>query len=96
MHGTVNKRALSEVIFYSIYRNLLFVMVQVANSQILPTPVLKERQILYSVSLVWFFFPKMIFDLQTFFFLYMTEDPNAGEDTFKVFSVYLHFRLNSR
>jgi len=51
VHGTVNKRALSEVIFYSIYRNLLFVIVQ------------------------------------TFFFLYMMEDPDAGENTFKVFSV---------
>ena len=29
VHGTVNKRALSEVIFYSIYRNLLFALVQV-------------------------------------------------------------------
>ena len=85
VHGTVNKRALSEVIFYSIYRNLLFVMVQVANSQILSTPVQKNAR-----------FYTVIFDLQTFFFLYMTEDPNAGEDTFKVFSVYLHFRLNSR
>ena len=41
----------------------------------------------------------MIFDLQTFFFLYMTEDPDAGEDTFKVFSViqevYLRSRLNT-
>ena len=40
-----------------------------------------------------------MFGLQTFFFLYMMEDPNAGEDTFKVFSViqeiYLHFRLNT-
>ena len=29
VHGTVNKRALSEAIFYSIYRNLLFAFVQV-------------------------------------------------------------------
>ena len=29
VHGTVNKRALSEAIFYSIYRNLLFALVQV-------------------------------------------------------------------
>jgi len=28
VHGTVNKRALSEVIFYSIYRNLILVLVQ--------------------------------------------------------------------
>ena len=31
VHGTINKRALSEVIFYSIYRNLVLVLVQVAN-----------------------------------------------------------------
>ena len=31
VHGTINKRALSEVIFYSIYRNLIFVIVQVVT-----------------------------------------------------------------
>ena len=44
VHGTVNKRALSEVIFYSIYRNLLFVMVQVANSQLSSTSVQKSAR----------------------------------------------------